>query len=234
MTESAAESCCDVSRIDTTRIETILQSGMLKTCHAELDDFLDEIGFRELRSLMLRLYVSMDIYIAARSFSRELGIGNDLFVEQFGSIDEISSRLQTLDSTTSFFHALTEQCIRWRMDAAAESPGNIIKKAKDYIDRHFTEEDLSLSTVAEQVGLSPPYLSTAFKREIKMNFCDYLTKVRIRRAKELLCCTSKMVYEIAGEVGFRDYRYFSQIFKKHTGLTPREYQRTANRQQTVS
>jgi two-component system response regulator YesN len=88
--------------------------------------------------------------------------------------------------------------------------------------------DLSLRAVAEAVGLSPSYFSAAFKREMKENFSDYLTKVRIRRAKELLCCTTKLIYEIAYDVGFRDYRYFSQIFKKQTGQTPRQFQNSTN------
>ena len=90
------------------------------------------------------------------------------------------------------------------------------------------DENISLRSVAEAVGLSPSYLSALFKREIGQNLSEYLTNVRIRRSKELLCCTSKMIYEIAYAVGFRDYRYFSQIFKKYTGQTPRQFQSTAN------
>ena len=67
-----------------------------------------------------------------------------------------------------------------------------------------------------------------FKKAVGTNFVDYLTRVRIERAKELLCCTSLQVSEIADQVGFRDYRYFSQIFKKYTGYTPREFQEHSN------
>ena len=220
--------CCDVSRIDTQKIEQLLQSGRLDTCRDMVEEILQEICFRSLESLMLRLYVTMDIYIAARSFSRELGIGNELFVECFGSIDEISKQMQTVDGTISFLQDIIEQCIRWRIDAAASAGSEIITKAKSYIDDNYMDEDLSLRTVADEVGLSPSYLSAVFKRETKQNFSDYLTSVRICHAKELLCCTSKLIYEVAYAVGFRDYRYFGQIFKKQTGQTPRQFQSNTN------
>ena len=78
------------------------------------------------------------------------------------------------------------------------------------------------------VGLTPTYLSALFKKESGQNFTDYVTTLRITRAKELLCCTKKLISEIAYEVGFRDYRYFSQIFKKQTGMTPRQFQNSTN------
>ena len=78
------------------------------------------------------------------------------------------------------------------------------------------------------MNFSPTYFSSLFKKETGTNFINYLTQARIHKAKTLLCCTSKMVYEVAYEVGFRDYRYFSQIFKKYTGQTPREFQCSSN------
>lgn len=218
----------DISRINTEKIEHLLQCGTLTTCSDTLNGFLRDIRFFELDSLMLRLYVGMDIYIAARSFARSIGVSNEQFESQFGTIDEISARLQTVDGTALFLHEMIEQCIRWRAAAAADSGNDVIRKAKDYIDCRYMDEELSLKTVADAVGLSAPYLSAVFKREMKQNFSEYLTFVRIRHAKELLCCTSKLIYEVAYEVGFRDYRYFSQIFKKHTGQTPRAFQSAAN------
>ncbi|MBR5371483.1 MAG: helix-turn-helix domain-containing protein [Oscillospiraceae bacterium] len=228
MAQPPSGGCCDVSRINTQKIEHLLQSGKLESCRETVELFLQEINFRSLESLMLRLYVTMDIYIAARSFSREIGIENELFVARFGSIDEISGKMQTVDGTTQFLHEMLEQCIHWRIEAASGGGNEIITRAKEYIDRNYMNEDLSLRIVADTVGLSPSYLSAVFKREMKQNFSEYLTEVRIRHAKELLCCTSKLIYEVAYAVGFRDYRYFGQIFKKQTGQTPRQFQSSTN------
>ena len=90
------------------------------------------------------------------------------------------------------------------------------------------QNDLTLNCVAHEVGLSTTYFSSLFKKETGKCFSDFLNNVRIEHAKHLLCCTSKMIYEIAFEVGFQDYRYFSQIFKKYTGQTPRQFKNAAN------
>lgn len=218
----------DVKRFNTEKIDTLLHIGTLESCRDIIDGFFEEIGFDQLQSLMLRLYVSMDIYLAASSFARELGISDEQFIESYGSIDEIATHLQTTAGTISFFSDMISQCIRWRIGIASEKNTSIVEKARDYIDTHYMNEELSLRTVADFVGLSPTYFSVLFKKEIGLNFSDYLTRIRIRKSKNLLCCTSKMIYEVAYEVGFRDYRYFSQIFKKHTGQTPRQFQTTAN------
>lgn len=222
------EDACDVQRLDIRPLQALLQSGRLENCREVLNTYLEQVQFQRLRSLMLRLYVGMDIYIVARSFSRDLGISNAQFNSRFGSIDDISSQLQTVDSTVDYLGSMIEQCIRWRIESVSDSSRSVVRNAKEYIDENYMDDDLSLSAVAKAVGLSPTYLSALFKREMHQNFSDYLTSVRIAKAKELLCCTSKMIYEIAYESGFRDYRYFSQIFKKHTGLTPRQFQNSAN------
>ena len=152
----------------------------------------------------------------------------DKGTDWWGVDDEISGKLQTIDSTTEYLHTLIEQCIRWRIESATENGNDLVKKAKSYMDANYMNEDISLKTTAEYVGLSPTYLSALFKREMKRNFTEYLTEIRIRKAKELLCSTSKLICEIAYEVGFRDYRYFSQIFKKQTGMTPRQFQNSTN------
>lgn len=224
----STDDACDVRRLDTRALKALLQSGKLEKCREVLNAYLEQVQFQHLHSLMLRLYVGMDVYIVARSFSRNLGITNTQFTARFGSIDDISGKLQTTESTMDFLGAMIEQCIRWRIASASESTHAVIRNAKEFIDENYMDDNLSLSAVAKAVGLSPTYLSALFKREMRQNFSDYLTNVRIEKAKELLCCTSKMIYEVAYESGFRDYRYFSQIFKKHTGLTPRQFQNNAN------
>jgi AraC-like DNA-binding protein len=99
----------------------------------------------------------------------------------------------------------------------------VIMKAKGYIDAHFAEQDTSLHSVASNVGISPNHLSTVFAQETGERFIDYLTRCRIEKAKELLKGTAKRSLDIAEETGFSDPHYFSFIFKKATGLTPREY-----------
>ena len=98
----------------------------------------------------------------------------------------------------------------------------------DYVQKNFMKE-LSLEEVAEYVNLSVGYLSNYFKGKMGMTFVDYLTKLRIEKAKELLMYTNDKIYKIAEQVGYQNSQYFVTIFKKKTGVTPAEYRKCLSR-----
>ena len=103
-----------------------------------------------------------------------------------------------------------------------ERSGNIIKVAKDYIDSHF-DKDISLDDVSKVVNISPYYFSKIFKEESGLNFIEYLTNIRIERAKKLLESSDLSIKEICISCGYSDPNYFSRSFKKNVGVTPTEY-----------
>lgn len=101
--------------------------------------------------------------------------------------------------------------------------GEIIIKAKKYIEENYADQNMSLTTVAQEVCLSPNHFSTIFSQECKTTFIEYLTNIRIENAKKLIKNSDMKGYDIAWECGFSDPHYFSYIFKKNTGLSPREF-----------
>ncbi|MBR6153983.1 MAG: response regulator [Treponema sp.] len=101
--------------------------------------------------------------------------------------------------------------------------GDVILKAKKYIEENYADQNTTLTTVAQAVALSPNHFSTIFSQECKTTFIEYLTSVRMENAKRLMRETDMKGYDIAYECGFSDPHYFSYIFKKNTGLSPREY-----------
>ncbi|EZP75173.1 AraC family transcriptional regulator [Parageobacillus genomosp. 1] len=108
----------------------------------------------------------------------------------------------------------------WRHQQANGKLG----KAKDYIDEHY-HHPLTLEEVAEYVGISPYYFSKLFKDRFGMTFIDYVTDVRIARAKKEMANPNKSLKEICFLVGYNDPNYFSRVFKKHTGMSPSEYRK---------
>ena len=102
----------------------------------------------------------------------------------------------------------------------------LIKEAQEYIMENYAE-NLTLGSVAEHIGISVGYLSTLFMQQLHCGFVDYLHMIRIERACSYLEQNYLKTYEIAYKVGFRDEKYFSKVFKKLKGMTPREY-RTKN------
>ena len=99
-----------------------------------------------------------------------------------------------------------------------------LTKAIGYIQKHYME-DLPLNTVASAVYVSEYYLSHLFRKEMNLTFSDYVAKVRINKAREFLReDASARIQEVADKTGFSDPNYFAKIFKKHTGVSPKEYQ----------
>lgn len=127
----------------------------------------------------------------------------------------------------AFFHCLrdviTRQMEIWRK--ARESEEKLpIRLAKAWLAEHYGEA-VTLEQTAEQVGLSPAYFSTQFRRMEGRTFSDYLTSVRMEAARELLATTTMTNYEIASRIGYADEKYFGKVFKKEVGIRPGEYRK---------
>lgn len=103
-----------------------------------------------------------------------------------------------------------------------EKETSLIGKAKQYIQQNFSRE-LSLEEVSRYVDLSPYYFTKLFKEETGQTFVEYLTELRIGRAKEMLRNPSYSIKEVCVNAGYSDPNYFSRIFKKVTGMTPTEF-----------
>lgn len=107
------------------------------------------------------------------------------------------------------------------VDKSKKTP--IVIEVQKYINRNYHNEDLSISEVANGLGVSQTYLTRLFKRELKMTFADYLTNVRIKNAIILMRDPSLKLYEIAKMIGYSTEHYFSNVFKKHVGISPEDY-----------
>ena len=101
----------------------------------------------------------------------------------------------------------------------------MIKQTIEYMKRDF--EGATLYNTAEKVHMTPTYLSALFKNSTGKTFIEQLTDIRIEKAKQMLKGTCLRNYEVAEKVGYKDPRYFSQIFKKKVGLSPSEYRESA-------
>lgn len=98
----------------------------------------------------------------------------------------------------------------------------LIERVIQYIESHYMD-DISLETVAAIAFMNPYYFSSFFKKQMKQNFKQYVTDLRMNQAISLLKHSDMMVYEIAEKVGYKNARHFSDMFKKHTGKLPQEF-----------
>lgn len=98
----------------------------------------------------------------------------------------------------------------------------IITKALHYVENHYTE-NIQLSSLAESLYLNPQYFSRLFKKELNMNFSEFLTLYRLEISKNLLRQTQLPIYAVASQSGFTDSAYYCKTFKKFFGISPLKY-----------
>jgi len=137
--------------------------------------------------------------------SLELRLGSDA--------GQIADALYRLVEEKAYAERQRSQYSRW------------VLKAMEYVRERYADPELSLETVAEQLQISAVHLRTTFRKETGQSLLDYTTEYRIEVAKRLLLKEELKIYEVSEKVGYRTSQYFSQVFKKATGLHPKDYVR---------
>lgn len=213
-------------KVDADKLLRLLHSGQPSDCRPFLMEYFGRIGYDTLNSVLLRQYVVMDVFLSAEAFAAKLGVSDAERMAVREGLDNIIPLLEGSATTVSFLTRCLQRCIILRDEWYSDKKEASIEKAKQYIQENYSDEGISLSTAAKAASLSPTYFSSLFKKHTGSTFVDYLNRYRVMRAQELLRSTLMLVSEIAEAVGFKDYRYFGQVFKRYTGQTPREYQRS--------
>jgi len=144
-----------------------------------------------------------------------------------GSIDQLIDSLalcRTIGDMRDIFYSRALMGLEVTSRVSDTSVHRVVRHAIDALQARYAE-DVGLETIADELGVSAPYLSRLFKSEMGVNFKEYLTRIRLDKAREGLRNTNNRIYEIAYSVGYPDQKYFCEIFKKRTGMTPREYRK---------
>lgn len=123
-----------------------------------------------------------------------------------------------------FFCAYVSQEINYCLELKKQKISEPVRIAQEYVKENLNKQ-ISLEDVASCAFVSAGYLSTLFKDKTGVNFSDYVIGMRIDRARDLLCTTTKTIAEISEEVGYADYRHFSKVFFKTVGIKPTAYRK---------
>lgn len=99
----------------------------------------------------------------------------------------------------------------------------LVSAVKEYLEREYASNLVSLESVAERFRKNPAYISKVFKKETGFNFSDYITQKRMAKSKVLLRDMGIKIYEVAEQTGYADASNFIKVFKKHCGMSPNEY-----------
>lgn len=209
------------------KTRTMLEKFLNNGAEDEIDEFVDvyinELPEENLKSVLMRQYIIMDAYIVMMSFCEKIeGIEGEMQAQS----EELKNSMktsQTLEEIKNYIRMLLKKIIGVRDTISGRRYSDIIEIAKDQIRKTYMSDEISLNTIAAEVGMSPSYFSSIFSKEMGKTFVEYLTEIRMDRAKELLMCSSMKTLEIGYEVGYKDPHYFSYIFKKTQNCTPKEF-----------
>jgi two-component system response regulator YesN len=153
----------------------------------------------------------------------DLGGDVDQVLPEVNGVERLLNNVKTLDQIREETRKIFAGALTFRDGQTHHQQAMMVHQAKAYMDSHYDDSDLSLNQVAAQVHLSPSHFSAVFSHEAGETFKDYLTRVRLERAKELLRTTNLKCFEVAHQSGYNDPHYFSHIFKKNTGLSPQQF-----------
>ncbi len=204
-------------------VERFLKNGTVEETDSFLDELFQSIGEQNCKSLLYRQYVVMDLFFCASDFLNNLEIDTESLPEECRDINQIVEKAGNAESLRHQIGILFKETMQLRDNHSKKKYSKLLEDAKAFIDENYKHDEMSLNTVAAQVNISPSYFSTIFSSEMGQTFVEYLTRVRLDKAKELLMCSNMRTAEIGYEVGYKDSHYFSYIFKKTVGCSPKEY-----------
>ncbi|MBD1381531.1 response regulator [Metabacillus arenae] len=130
--------------------------------------------------------------------------------------------LQSIEEITQWLKNFVIKTFDYLNNHRISSKDKLILEVKKYLEDCFNQP-IFLDEIANLFHISPPYLSSLFSKKTKMTIFEYITEIRITKAKELLRTTNYKIIEICDQVGYENQRYFNQVFKKQVGTTPSEY-----------
>ncbi len=213
----------ELLKVDRSAVEDYLKCGVKEDFDNFFDAFVRPLGETVFRSRMAKNYVLMDIVLTTARFVNSLGGDIDQVVPGFDHVETMLTQLQTIEQIREQVHKILVGALAFRDRHAGSQHAGMIQQAKEYIDHHYMDPNISLHEVAAHVNHSPSHFSTVFSQETCTTFKEYLTEIRLRKAKELLRTTSLKSFEISYQVGYGDPHYFSYVFRKNTGLSPTEF-----------
>ncbi|MCE1253247.1 MAG: response regulator [Anaerolineae bacterium] len=213
----------ELQKLNSAAFEQYLKTGVM----AELGTFYDQtiapLEHTLLASQMLLHYYFLDLLITASRFVDKLGGNPPDVLPQLRRPEVLISRITSPEQIKEQTCRVLLDALRFRDKHAGQQYDAMLEQAKAYIGMHFMDSDISLNAVASHVNLSVSHFSVLFGRETGETFVEYLTRVRIEKAKELLRTTNLNANEISYEVGYNNPRYFYSVFKKVSGCSPSEF-----------
>ncbi len=210
----------EYSQMSPEMIQDFLAKGSRMEVYSFVESYLQNVG-DALNSKMFRDYIILNIRFTILAFLETIGASKEDYYDRIGEYqDQVHIAKEEVNA---YFAEALLAALAIRDEQTSGQSSKILKNAMDYIDAHYADETLTLGSIACEVQVSANYLSSVFSQNMRMTFTEYVTDKRIDKAKKLLRSTDLATAEVAAQVGYKDSHYFSFVFKKTQGVSPREY-----------
>ena len=215
----------NINALNPAILQKFLSSGLAEEVEGFVRDYINAIGQEPMGSLVFRNYVVLNVRFSVLSFLKKLGCDDsEISGQETDNIVEETGK--SIETAVAYCEKMLKKAIALRDENAGNQNRSVLKRAVEFIDQNYMDEELSLNKAAHVANVSANHFSALFSQNMGQTFTEYLTGLRMSKAKELLRCTAMRSSEIAGEVGYKDAHYFSYLFKKTQGMTPSEYRKT--------
>lgn len=203
------------------QLSALESSGNLRVTIDRLDDWYNqlvktELPVKDIEPLLSRIKLSF-LNLADRWLNSA-----DFAVQ--GGKAAVLRQIDEADSVYTMYRSL-QLALRSMDDGGGKIENRAVAQAIKYMNENY-RQDVSLPSISGEVYMNPAYFSVLFKKTTGKSVVEYLTDIRMVKAKELLKQLDLKTYQVAEAVGYDNAAYFSTLFKKHTGMTPQEYRNT--------
>jgi two-component system response regulator YesN len=210
-------------KIDKSNVSDFIKCGSKSDIEKFVEGYIKNLDDMEMKSLIYVYYIFMDIVMKVSRFVNDFGGDIESLIPEVVSLETTVASIDSIGKFKFLAESILTRVLEFRDSRVENKYMKIINKAREFINSNYSDPNISLNTVAANVNLSPTHFSTIFSQETGENFIEYLTKVRMKKAMEYLKTTTQKSVEIAYNVGYNDPHYFSYIFKKVVGITPKEF-----------
>lgn len=156
-------------------------------------------------------------------FFDEINVNMEQIIPKVNEIEKLTGKINSVEDLTESIKGIVISTIEFRDIKRRDRYSLVIEQVKEYIKNNYADPEISLNSAAAVASVSPNHLSAIFSKETGITFIEYLIKLRLNKAKELLKTSNLRSSDIAYQVGYSDPHYFSHIFKKYEKCTPNEY-----------
>ncbi|SDE25499.1 two-component system, response regulator YesN [Paenibacillus sp. UNCCL117] len=208
------------SRID--KLASMLKSADEDGMMTQLAELFDDIVRNRNMNVKSCRMTGQNLLLVASQFLMEIDAWSEELERAEEQARDSMFRLETISEMQTAVQTYYRLACRAIHDKKSKKSRNVIERIKSVMESRY-HENLTISGIAEEVYLTTTYVCLIFKQETGYTLNDYLTKVRMDKAIEMLKDPASKLYDICYAIGYSEPSYFSKQFKKYTGLSPSEY-----------